>query len=136
MTTATKQYMKDQTIDNATELTNLTDLAAVIKPGDFLSAPLVTDTVVYEVIKVTPKTVTMRETTSVPGAYTDESCDIGGYGTAVMWHPVAPNEKGRTMTRRISKDGILKIGSYARAGKFSKCMLVNGQPVKRIDHRY
>lgn len=135
--TTTKKFMKDQEIVRGQAIQGVEDLTTVLQPGDYISAPLVTDTVVYQVVKVTPKTVTLRSTRTVSDvSYVDERCGTGGYGTEVRWHAVEGVDGEGHITKRLGKDGGIKVGSWARAGYFRKCMTVNGQAVKRIDWRY
>lgn len=56
-TTAIHPLMKDQDVTPEQELTGLNDLRNYLQYGDFVSAPMVTDTAVYEVLMVTKRTV-------------------------------------------------------------------------------
>ena len=133
MTTAT---MSAQHVTPARDLENITDLTDVLAPGDYLREALVTDTIVYEVVKVTPKTVTLRETKKTSEVYVDERCDTGANGLTVNWRACEPNPEGRTFTRRLNKNGKVMAGSHARAAAYSIPNMVNGKPVARIDWRF
>ena len=109
---------------------------ADVKVGDFLSELLVTDTVVYEVIKVTAKTVTVRNTITTGVSHEDLQCDTGAYGLAVYWEEVASWHNGPTQTLRVRKDGTLRSGNHAGARPFRPARTINGVPARRIDHRF
>ena len=134
--TATAPQMKNQHVTAAVNLGEVHDLTRVLHRGDFLSAALVTDTVVYEVVKVTPKTATLRTTRTGTGVYSDEQCDASEHGMGVVWQEVVSDPDGDTKVVRLTKKGTLRNGNYARAGVFRKSMLVNGSPVKRVDYRF
>lgn len=133
MTNAT---MSAQHVTPARALDDTTDLTNVLAPGDYLAEYLVTDTIVYEVVKVTPKTVTLRETKKTGEVYVDETQDVGGYGLTVNWQVCEPNTGGRTFTRRLNKNGKVMAGNHARAAAYRIPNKVNGKPVARIDWRF
>ena len=133
MTNAT---MSAQHVTPARALDDTTDLTNVLAPGDYLAEYLVTDTIVYEVVKVTPKTVTLRETKKTGEVYVDETQDVGGYGLTVNWHACGPDTEGRTFTRRLNKNGKVMAGNHARAAASRIPNKVNGKPVARIDWRF
>ena len=126
-----------QTITPGDKLnTPMNDLRDHIKVGDFLEHTLVTDTVVLEVVKVTAKTVTLRETRkSKTVCYEDDRVDNGS-GYTVFFTAIESVKDGETRRVRLSKNGRLKVGSWARAGFYRKSLLVNGQPVEKTDLRY
>lgn len=136
MTTITKPLMADQNVTPTIALENLIDLTKALTPGDYIARSLVTDTMVYEVVKVTPKTVTLRKTRKTGEAYVDETCTPGAHGLTVHWQVCEPNPEGETITRRLTSTGTIKAGSHARAGDFYIPNMVNGQPVSRIDWRF
>ena len=133
MTTAT---MSTQNVTPARALDNTTDLTNVLAPGGYLAEYLVTDTIVYEVVKVTPKTVTLRETKKTGEVYVDETQDVGGHGLTVNWRVCEPDTEGRTFTRRLNKNGKVMAGNHARAAAYRIPNMVNGKPVARIDWRF
>ena len=133
MTAAT---MSAQNVTPARALDTTTDLTNVLAPGDYLAEYLVTDTIVYEVVKVTPKTVTLRETKHTGEVYRDERCDVGVYGATVSWHVCGPDTEGRTFTRRLNKNGKVMAGNHVRAAAYRIPNKVNGKPVARIDWRF
>ena len=112
-----------------------TPQTAEVQPGDFLSEPLVTDTLVYEIIKVTAKTVTVRPTMSGGPIHEDERCDKGAHGLAVVWEEQVANPDAETRTLRVRKDGTIRAGSYVGARPFYPTKKVNGVPVRRVDYR-
>lgn len=118
-----------------TKLEGIQDLTTVLQPGMFLEKSLFSDTEVMEVVKVTPKTVTLRHTARGEQNFVDESCDNNNLYSA-MWQEQVSNPEGKTFTVRLSKAGTLKAGSYARAGVYRTARLINGAPVARVDYRY
>ena len=112
------------------------DTFAEVKVGDFLEEFLVTDTIVWEVIKVTPKTVTLRKAISTDRRHEDLQCDTGAYGLAVYWEEVEAWHNGPTQNLRLRKDGSLKIGSHTGASPLRPARRIDGVPVRRIDHRF
>lgn len=77
------------------------------QPGDFLKETLVTDTVIWEVTSRTAKTVTLRKTKQVEGVKNNP------FPMAVEF-AVESNPKAETITRRIRKDGSLRIYDWSR----------------------
>lgn len=112
------------------------DEFAQVQVGDFLSELLVTDTVVYEVIKVTKASITVRNTVTTGGSHKDEACDEGAHGLSVQWEEVASWHNGPTQTYRLRKDGSIRSGSHAGARPFRPAQKINGVPVRRVDHRF
>ena len=113
-----------------------TPQTAEVKVGDFLSESLVTDTLVYEVVKVTAKTVTVRPTTSGGPVHEDEHCDKGAHGLSVVWEEQVSKPEAETRTLRVRKDGSVRSGSHAGARPFYPTRKVNGVPVRRVDYRF
>lgn len=132
----TTPTMSSQHVTPARALDNTTDLTNVLAPGDYLAEYLVTDTIVYEVVKVTPKTVTLRGTKYSGEVYVDENQDIGGHGLTVNWRACEPDTTARTFTRRLNKNGQVMAGNHARAAAYRIPNTVNGKPVSRIDWRF
>ena len=113
-----------------------TPVTAEVKVGDFLSESLVTDTLVYEVVKVTAKTVTVRPTMSGGPVHEDEACDKGAHGLSVMWEEQVTKPEAETRTLRVRKDGSVRSGSHVGARPFYPTHKVNGVPVRRVDWRF
>ena len=113
-----------------------TPVTAEVKAGDFLSESLVTDTLVYEVVKVTAKTVTVRPTMSGGAIYDDERCDKGAHGLSVVWEEQVTKPEAETRTLRVRKDGTIRAGSHVGARPFYPARKVNGVPVRRVDYRF
>lgn len=109
---------------------------ATVQAGDFLSESLVTDTLVWEVVKVTAKTVTVRATTGTGVEHVDTSCDVGGHGTRVVWEEQASNPDFIAKTLRVRKDGTIRTGDHAGARPLRLSTMIDGQPVRRIDYRF
>lgn len=111
-------------------------VTAEVKAGDFLSESLVTDTIVYEVVKVTAKTVTVRPAMSGGPVHEDERCDKGAHGLSVVWEEQVAQPEAETRTLRVRKDGTIRAGSYVGASPFYPTRKVNGVPVRRVDYRF
>lgn len=127
--------LSTQTITPAEDLpTGITDLRTVIQPGDFLACQLVTDTSVYEVVKVTAKTVTLRDTRQTDERFEDDRVDNGQF--PVIYTAVEGDPEGSTLRVGLSKDGRLKVGNWARAGHYYVPMRINGHAVQRTDFRF
>ena len=102
--------------------------------GDFLSESLVTDTIVWEVVKVTAKTVTIR-TTRDAGEFTEDTA-VDKAPMPVVWEAREANPAGATKTLRVRKDGSVRIGDHAGSSPLRPAPMVNGKPVRRIDYRF
>lgn len=113
-----------------------TPVTVEVKAGDFLSESLVTDTLVYEVVKVTAKTVTVRPTTGGGPVHEDEHCDKGANGLSVVWEERVTKPEAKTRTLRVRKDGTIRTGSHVGASPFYPTRKVNGVPVRRVDYRF
>lgn len=112
------------------------DVYTEVKVGDFLAESLVTDTLVWEVIKITAKTVTVRATTGTGVVHKDEACDTTPNGLGVVWEEQAGNPDFITKTLRVRKDGSIRNGDHAGVRPLRPATMVNGQPCRRIDYRF
>ena len=113
-----------------------TPVTVDVKAGDFLSESLVTDTLVYEVVKVTAKTVTVRRMMSGGPVHEDTRCDKGAHGLSVVWEEQVTKPEAETRTLRVRKDGTIRAGSHVGASPFYPTTKVNGVPVRRVDYRF
>ena len=111
------------------------DVYSEVAVGDFLSESLVTDTLVYEVVKVTKATVTVRRTMSGGPVHEDEACDKGAHGLSVVWEEQVTKPEAETRTLRVRKDGTIRAGNHVGARPFYPTRKVNGVPVRRVDYR-
>lgn len=126
----------DQNWDTEQRKTVRTPITREVKVGDFLSESLVTDSIVYEVIKVTPKTVTVRSTQDGESFHDDERCDKTANGLGVVWTERVSNPEGSTRTLRVRKDGTVRSGSHVGARPFYPTNKIDGKPVSRRDWRF
>lgn len=99
-----------------------------VQSGDFLSAYLVTDSTVYEVVKATPKTLTLRSTRQGDIVERESKTGLGR-----VYYEVLPNIDGDIITRRAGKDGCFRLFKGGRGGAFSPCRKIDGKPVKVVD---
>ena len=113
-----------------------TPVTAEVKAGDFLSESLVTDTLVYQVVKVTKATVTVIPCQGAGRVIEDEQCDKGAHGLSVTWETVAPLEGSQPRTLRVRKDGSVRMGSHVGARPLYPTRKINGVPVQRRDWRF
>lgn len=115
------------TITPSKKLNNLVDLTKDLKGEKWLAHSFPGIIIVYEIIKVTPRTVTMRSTKSGKVVRNEE---YRTYKTAVS------DDNGRTMTKRISSHHTLRVGNYAHAGTFYIPEKINGEPIEMMDWTY
>jgi hypothetical protein len=98
------------------------------KVGDFIAYTLVTDSRVYEVVKTTAKTITVRPTQS------GEVLESDGSPYPVVWHEavrMAGNGSDRVL--RLRKDGTYRVADWARP--FTLARMIDGKPVSRTDYK-
>lgn len=76
----------------------------------FLAEVLVTDTRVWEVIRTTAQTITLRATKR--GAIVKRK-NVDGNLYPVIWTEALPDPDGLVITRRIRSDGTVRTGSFA-----------------------
>jgi TRAP-type uncharacterized transport system substrate-binding protein len=98
--------------------------------GDFLSSLLVTDTLVYEVVGVTPKTIKIRR---AKDGEVVRSENIDGNIYAVTYTGQVPNPAAAVRTVRLRKDGTYRIHYWSA---LLPCHTIDGVPVRRTDYRY
>ena len=100
----------------------------------FVGEILVTDTIVYEIIARTTKTITVRRTKDgaskperdlrVDGG-TDPQCP------PVMWTEQVPDENGNVSVLRLRKDGTYRMGRSS-----NPLFAIEGTPKRRTDYRF
>jgi hypothetical protein len=98
------------------------------KVGDFVSYTMVTDTQVYEVVKVTPKTITIRHTSTGDVLWTD-----GAPYPVVYREAVREPYSGSDRVLRVRKDGTYRVGDWARP--LTIAQMIDGKPVSRTDYK-
>lgn len=101
------------------------------QPGQFLAEPLVTDTLIYEIVKVTPKSVVVRRTKDGGKPIRDLKVDQSDY--PVLWTPQVPDESRELRRLYIRANGSLRFGN---GNKLRPAPEIDGQPVRRVDYRY
>lgn len=90
--------------------------------GDFVEEMLVTDTRVYEVIKTTPKTITLRGTKSGEKLENDFPIIL----TEALTDPL-----GKLSTLRLRKDGTFR--THKNGWNINPARTVEGKPVRKVD---
>lgn len=103
--------------------------ATGFKVGDFVSHMLVTDSVVYEVVKVTPKTITVRPTSAGDVLQTD-----GAPYPVVYREAVRQPYSGSDRVVRLRKDGTYRMGDWARPLHLAR--MIDGKPVSKTDYSF
>lgn len=102
-----------------------------VKVGDFLSETLVTDTRVYQVAKVTARTVTLRGTTDGERVRS-ENRDGNPY--PCVWTEAVPvGDEYEMRTVRLRKDGTLRVIDGGRP--LRPAQMIDGKPVTYTDYR-
>lgn len=114
-------------------LTTGRDETSQVAVGDFLSEPLVTDTLVWEVVKVTPRTITVRSTAEGEVVTNDHR---DGNPLPVTYTEAVSDPHGRTRTLRVRRDGTVRMGTHRGARPMYPTPTRGGVPVRRVDYRY
>ena len=96
--------------------------------GHFVQELLVTDTKIYEVVRVTDKSITIRETQN---GRTISNDDI-----AVVLTEAISDTNGREYTLRLRKDGTFRKGKHSGAHALRRARTVDGVPVKKVDYSF
>ena len=99
-----------------------------VELGHFVQELLVTDTRIYEVTRVTDKSITIRETQN---GRTISNDDI-----AVVLTEAISDTNGREYTLRLRKDGTFRIGNHSGAHALRRARAVDGVPVKKVDYSF
>lgn len=107
------------------ELAPKPDEVVVINEGDFVEITLVTDTRVYEVVKTTPKSMTLRET--MHGAVI-QSRDW------MSWYEVKPDPNGTTKRVMMRRDGTYRDSRMQRS--YRPADTIDRVPVRRVDFSF
>lgn len=111
--------------------------AVEVEVGDFVSSTLVTDTVVFEVIDISPsgKTITIRSTRTGDVVARESN----GSPYPIVYNEALSNPNGDTFRLRRRKSG--RFGGSGRDGdptgrSLVKCRRIDGKPVKRTDYSF
>lgn len=104
-----------------------TATATITPETTYVAETLVTDTVIYQIVGRTARTLTIRATRD--GAVTKRD-NIGGNPYPVVFIAAEPDPGGAVFTVRLRKDG-----TYRLAGGRPLRPVV-GDPVRRVDYRY
>ncbi len=104
----------------------------LISVGDFVTYSLVTDTVVLEVIDISPsgKTLTLRECSHGEAVHSEDN----GSPYPVVYTAAVPNPYGRTITTRRGKAGYFTVRGLPR--NYRPARLIDGVPVERVDYSF
>lgn len=114
-----------------------TSIAAPLIPfqvGDFVAELLWTDTLVFEVVAVTPRGIRVRRTSDADRRFVDKACDKGAFGLSVEWVEQVADEHAPVRQIRLRKDGTLRTSDSA--SPMRPATTRDGVPVRRIDHRF
>lgn len=93
-----------------------------VQVGHFVQEILVTDTRVFEVIKVTAKTITIRDTRRGENLSTENM---------IVLTEALSNPDGATRTLKLRKDGTFRTRNGA--SNLTRAREFNGSPVRKVD---
>jgi hypothetical protein len=99
--------------------------------GDMLGWTLVTDTLAYEVTKVTARTITVRRATSTNRTIRTENRDGNPY--PISWTAVEADSLAPTQVLRRRLDGTFRFGDNSHP--LRPLATIDGIPVERTDYR-
>ena len=124
-------------IDNSNYVVPREDTHYEITPGMFLTEDLHSDTLIWEVIKTTAKTITVRRTKHGEIVHRE---DRNGNGWPQIYREALPDPNGHVRTLRERKGPNGKGGHYSfdghgRRGTYP-AREIDGRPVKLTDMRY
>lgn len=124
------------TIDNSSYMAREDDHYEVT-PGMFITEDLWSDTLIWEVIKVTAKTITVRRTKTGELVHQEH---VDGNPWPKSWYAVESDPEGYVRTLRERKGPNGKGGHYSfdghgRRGTYP-AREIDGRPVKLTDYRY
>lgn len=108
-----------------------------LKPGMFLAESLVTDTIVYEITKVTPKGCWIRKTKN--GETIERDARVDNNAFPVIWTEQVPDPDAPEKLIRIRKRGWLKLADWGSPLGLARTIEnANGDkvPAKRTDYRF
>ena len=97
--------------------------------GDFIESRMVTDSTVYEIVKVTPSTITIRTTKDT--SYTDTE-NRSGNPYPCVWQGVAADPTGKKTVVRLRKDGTYRVDSWTA---LRPAAVRDGNPCRFTDYR-
>jgi hypothetical protein len=100
--------------------------------GSFVQYTMVTDTVVYEVVKVTAKTITVRPTIDGPRTWRCELVDHNDYPVIRTEQVVDETQPVKVLRRR--QDGTYRLCDSA--SPLRPPYMVEGVPVRKTDYRF
>jgi hypothetical protein len=96
----------------------------------FVAETLYTDSRVYEIVKRTPRTLTLRHTAQGPILRRE---DWSGGGYPQVWHEAVSDFRGGTFVVRLRKDGTYRTGTSSRP--LRPAQYIDGKPVDFTDYR-
>jgi hypothetical protein len=110
--------------------TDVTETTTTHLNSKYATATLVTDTVSFDIVGATDKTVTVRRRhkTDEPG---EAVGDEGAYGLRVILHPTESVPNGPLKVYRMRKDGSFRLGDNYGYFRFT-----NDPPTERVDYRF
>lgn len=98
--------------------------------GDFVTEVLVTDTVTYEVVAKTPKTLRIRRTRH--GEIVKRTNE-GGNPYPCVWHEAVSDPGATERVVRLRKDGCYRSAKYGNP--LRPATVIDGKPVSYTDYR-
>jgi hypothetical protein len=105
-------------------------MTAITTDTTFVTETLVTDTVTYEIIGRTAKTITIRTTISGDVVKSQDP----GSGYPQVWCEAISDPEGATYTLRLRKDGTYRRATWANA--LRPAAVIDGKPVSYTDYSF
>lgn len=96
----------------------------------YATARLYTDTITFDVLDSTAKTVTVRRRVSTGKGTPDMRCDEGAYGIRPMIFETESVPSGERKVYRMRKDGTFRLGNSYGVFRFS-----DTPPTEWVDYR-
>ena len=121
-------------IDNSSYVIPREDDHYEVTPGMFITQDLYSDTLIWEVIKTTDKTITVRRCKNGEIVHRE---DRNGNGWPQVYTEALPDEDGtvKTLRERKGKRGHYSFDRDGRRGTYP-AREIDGRPVKLTDYRY
>lgn len=95
--------------------------------GEFVQFRMVTDTAVYEIVKVSPSGKSMTVRSCIDG----DTLDTDGGAYPIIEVEQRSNPNGREYTLRLRKNGTWKMNDYSTLTPANR---IDGKPVRHINY--
>lgn len=124
------QVLDTQKVTKGRRLSGLSDLTKDLAGERFLAHSYPGMVIVYEIVKTTPRTVTLRKTKKGDRTWVSPHNPNDVYAEAV----VSDQDNAPTKTHRISAHhGTIRVGNYANAGTYFIPDSIDGAPLSMMN---